>query len=59
MSLHTVNQSSVYIKSSYLLQYFSDACAHLLKGLRGELIFTEVLQDLRVETRGDMFETIY
>lgn len=35
-------------ESPYLLQYFSDARSHLLKGLRGELIFAEVLQDLGV-----------
>lgn len=29
------------------LQDFGDAGAHLLKGLRGELVFAKVLQDLR------------
>lgn len=27
-------------ESAYLLEYFSNACAHLFKGLRGKLIFT-------------------
>lgn len=32
---------------THLLQDFGDAGAHLLKGLRGELVFAQVLQDLR------------
>lgn len=32
---------------TYLLQDFGDASAHLLKGLRGELVFAQVLQDLQ------------
>lgn len=45
-------------ESPYLLQYFSDARSHLLKGLRGELIFTEILQDLGIRIRRDTCETI-
>lgn len=32
---------------THLLQDFGDAGAHLLKGLRGELVFAQVLQDLQ------------
>lgn len=42
----------------YLLQDFSNARADLLKGLRRELIFAEVLQHLEVRTSRDMCETM-
>lgn len=41
----------------YLFQNFSDTCAHLLKGLRGKLVFAEVLQDLCIRASGDRSRT--
>ena len=44
-NIHYINTGGC--GSAYLLQYFSNACSHLLKRLRRELIFAKVLQDLR------------